>query len=156
MSELNNKERKIYDLVVKRFLAVLYPPFEYEQTTIHTKIGGEEKFIAKGKRVIKEGWKEVYSNIYEDDSNEEDIRDQKLPLINKGDILKIKTLNQTKGKTRPPSYLNEGTLLLAMENPAKYMENQNKGLAKILDETGGIGTVATRADIIEKLFKSFF
>lgn len=154
LSELNNKERKIYDLVVKRFLAVLYPPFEYEQTTIHTKIG-EEKFIAKGKRVIKEGWKEVYSNIYEDDSNEEDIRDQKLPLINKGDILKIKTLNQTKGKTRPPSYLNEGTLLLAMENPAKYMENQNKGLAKILDETGGIGTVATRADIIEKLFKSF-
>lgn len=154
LSDLNYKERKIYDLVVKRFLAVLYLPFEYEETTIHAEIG-EENFVAKGKRIIKEGWKEIYSKIDEEDYDDEDIKDQTIPLINKGDKLKIISLNQIRGKTKPPAYFNEGTLLSAMENPGKYMESQNKELAKILDETGGIGTVATRADIIEKLFKSF-
>ena len=154
LSELNNNERKVYDLVVKRFLAVLYPAFEYEQTTISAKIG-EENFTAKGKRIIKDGWKEVYLNIQDEDEGEEDLRDQLLPLINKGDIIKVISLNETSGKTKPPAYINEGTLLGAMENPAKYMENENKELARILGDTGGIGTVATRADIIEKLFKSF-
>lgn len=154
LSELNSNEKKVYDLVVKRFLSVLYPAFEYEQTTINAKIG-EENFTAKGKRIIKDGWKEVYLNIQEDDDSEDDLRDQLLPLINKGDTLKVTSLKQTTGKTKPPAYINEGTLLGAMENPAKYMENENKELARILGDTGGIGTVATRADIIEKLFKSF-
>lgn len=153
LSELNNNERKIYDLVVKRFLAVLYPKFEYEQTRIKVKVG-EEYFVAKGKVVIKEGWKEIYSNIYNEEV-EEDIKDQTLPVINKGDTLKISAIEKTSGKTSPPPYFNEGTLLVAMENPTKYMENKNTELAKILDETGGIGTVATRADIIEKLYKTF-
>lgn len=153
ISELSEKERKIYDLVVKRFLSVLYPPFEYEQTTIKARIG-EESFIARGNRVIKEGFKEIYSSKDEDDSDD-DVKEQTLPLVNKGDSLIITSLNQTSGKTKPPAYLNEGTLLSAMENPAKYMETQNKELVKIIGETGGIGTVATRADIIEKLFKTF-
>ncbi len=154
LSELNNNEKRVYDLVVKRFLAVLYPAFEYEQTTINAKIG-EENFTAKGKTIIKDGWKEVYLNIHEDEDSEDDLRDQVLPLIKKGDTLKVIALNQTSGKTKPPAYINEGSLLGAMENPAKYMEEQNKELARILGDTGGIGTVATRADIIEKLFKSF-
>ncbi len=154
LSELNFNEKKIYDLVVKRFLSVLYDPFEYEQTTINAKIG-EEKFIAKGKRIIKEGWKEIYSNNQDDDESEDDIKDQVLPLIEKGHRLNIERLNQTSGKTKPPAYFNEGTLLSAMENPGKYMENKSKELSKILEETGGIGTVATRADIIDKLFNSF-
>ena len=154
LSELNGNEKKIYDLVVKRFLAVLYDPFEYEQTTIRANIG-EERFIAKGKRIIKEGWKEIYSNIDDDEESEDDIKDQILPLIEKGNILKVVKANQTSGKTKPPAYFNEGTLLSAMENPGKYMESNNKELSKILEETGGIGTVATRADIIEKLFNTF-
>lgn len=153
LSQLNDKERKIYDLVVKRFLAVLYPPFEYEQTTIKAKIG-DENFIAKGKRVVAQGWKEVYSNNFQEDE-EEDITEQVLPLINKGDILKISSTIQTQGKTKPPAPFNEGTLLSAMENPARYMANESKDLIKIIGETGGIGTVATRADIIEKLFNTF-
>lgn len=153
LSDLSDKERKIYELVIKRFLSVLYPPFEYEQTTIKAKIG-EENFIAKGKRTIKEGFKEIYTNDDDDDS-EDDIKEQTLPLINKGDTLNISSINITSGKTKPPAPFNEGTLLSAMENPAKYMDTQNKELAKILDETGGIGTVATRADIIEKLYKTF-
>lgn len=152
LSELNDKERKIYDLVVKRFFAVLYPPFEYEQTTIKAKIA-DENFVAKGKRVLKEGWKEVYSGNYEDD--EDETLEQTLPVINKGDNLKIASIKETKGKTKPPAPFNEGTLLSAMENPTRYMAGESKDLIKIIGETGGIGTVATRADIIEKLFNSF-
>lgn len=154
LSKLNERERKIYDLVVKRFMAVLYPPFEFEQTTIKAKIGNEN-FFAKGKRVLAQGWKEVYANNYEDDDVQEDIPEQLLPNINKGDVLKVNSIIKTKGHTKPPAPFTEGTLLSAMENPAKYMANESKDLIKIIGETGGIGTVATRADIIEKLFNNF-
>lgn len=152
LSELNYDEKKIYDLVVKRFLAVLYPPFEYEQTTIKAKIGNEI-FIAKGKKVVAQGWKEIYSNKFEED--EEDILEQVLPTIKKGDILKISSIVETNGKTKPPAPFNEGTLLSAMENPKRYMGGESKELIKIIGKTGGIGTVATRADIIDKLFNTF-
>lgn len=152
MSELNFKERKIYDMVVKKFLSVLYPPFEYEETKITAKISGEE-FVAKGKRVIKEGFKAVYNDGEEE--IDDDIKDQSLPLIKKGDKLPIIKIEKTNGKTKPPKYFTEGTLLMAMENPVKYMEEKDKEIKNILSESGGIGTVATRADIIEKLFKTF-
>lgn len=154
LSNLGDKERKIYDLVVKRFLACLLPPFEYEQTTVTAKIG-TETFIARGKMVINQGWKEVYENNYDDEEAKDEIGEQTLPSLNKGDNLKINSITQTKGETKPPAPFNEGTLLSAMENPAKYMAGESKELIKILGETGGIGTVATRADIIEKLFNSF-
>ncbi|WP_077369107.1 DNA topoisomerase III [Anaerosalibacter sp. Marseille-P3206] len=154
LSELNDGERKIYDLVVKRFLAVLYTPFEYEQTTIKAKIG-DENFFTRGKRIISQGWKEIYANNYEDDDANEDVPEQLLPSINSGDILKVSTIVKTKGHTKPPAPFNEGTLLTAMENPAKYMVGESKDLIETIGETGGIGTVATRADIIEKLFNTF-
>lgn len=154
LRSLNAGESKIYDLVVKRFLAVLYPAFEYEQTTIKAKIGSEF-FVARGKRVIAQGWKEVYENHFEDEAETDDISEQTLPNINKGDQLKIATVSQTTGETKPPAPFNEGTLLSAMENPVKYMANEHKDLIKTIGETGGLGTVATRADIIEKLFNSF-
>lgn len=153
LSKLNDNERKIYDLVVKRFLGVLYPPFEYEETSVKAKIGNEN-FIAKGKITKSLGWKEVYSSDYYDE-DEEDKDDQSLPVINKGDNLKVISIMQTTGKTKPPAPFNEGTLLQAMENPVRYMEDESKTLKKIIGETGGIGTVATRADIIEKLFNTF-
>lgn len=154
LSELNDRERKIYDLVVKRLLAVLYPPFEYEQTTITAKIG-DESFIAKGKIVTVQGWKAVYDNHFEDEEVKDDFISQKLPNVNKGDILNIVNISKTEGKTKPPAWFNEASLLSAMENPTKYMESKNKDLIKTIGETGGLGTVATRADIIEKLFNSF-
>lgn len=154
LSALNDRERKIYDLVVKRFLAVLSPPFEYEQTSIKAKIGNET-FIAKGKIVINQGWKEIYNYNIEDDSEKDEIIDQILPKVEKGEKLNITSVQQTKGETRPPAPFNEGTLLSAMENPAKYMAGERKDLIKTIGETGGIGTVATRADIIEKLFNTF-
>lgn len=134
---LSEKERKIYDLVVKRFFAVLYPPFEYEQTTIKAKIGNE-MFTAKGKIVLNQGWKEVYNNQFDDQEEEDDdIGEQKLPSLNKGDILKITSVSQTTGETKPPRPFNEGTLLSAMENPAKYMAGESKNLIKTIGEAGG-------------------
>lgn len=148
-------ERRIYDLVVRRFLAVLYPPFEYEQTSLTVNIGGEN-FLAQGKVVKNPGWKAVYENVTEEDEEEEDeIRGQKLPDLKQGDVLKQLNIQLTEGKTKPPAHFNEATLLSAMENPAAYMESKDKMLVKTIGETGGLGTVATRADIIEKLFSSF-
>lgn len=154
LSALSNDERKIYDLVVKRFFAVLLPPFEYEQTSIHAKIG-TEVFRAKGKRVLQMGWKEAYENRFVEEESEDGLKEQLLPAINKGDKLPVNSLNMTRGMTSPPALFTEGTLLTAMERPGKFMSDNNKDLIKILADTGGIGTVATRADIIEKLLKSF-
>lgn len=151
LATMADKERKIYDLVVKRFLSVLYPAYEYEQTTIKAKVNGE-LFTAKGKITVVEGWKAIYQNNYEDTK---DVSDQKLPVINKGEVIKVQKINQTKGSTKPPAYFNEGTLLSAMENPKKFMGGESKELIKTIEDTGGLGTVATRADIIEKLFKTF-
>ncbi len=153
-SAFTDKERKIYDLVVKRFLAVLFPAFEYEQLTLRTKVGNET-FIARGKTILHAGWKEVYENRFEDDDAIDDVKEQTLPRIEKGDTLNIKLIVQTSGQTKAPARFNEATLLSAMENPTKYMDTQNKQLAATLKSTGGLGTVATRADIIDKLFNSF-
>ncbi|OXS78009.1 DNA topoisomerase III [Domibacillus enclensis] len=154
VSAFTDKERKIYDLVIKRFLAVLLPAFEYEQLTLQAKIG-QESFVARGKTVLSNGWKEAYENRYEDDEAENDVKEQLLPRIEKGDQLEIKLITQTSGQTKPPARFNEATLLSAMENPTKYMDTRNKQLAATLKSTGGLGTVATRADIIDKLFNSF-
>ena len=160
LDHLTNEERKIYDLVVRRFLAVLYPPFEYEQTTV--KAGcEEEEFLAKGKIVLKEGWKEAYEGSWSDEEDEEQkgesaLREQKLPNLEKGmqfsNNIRIEIIT---GTTRPPAHFNEATLLSAMENPVRYMESRDAKTVKTLGETGGLGTVATRADIIDKLFHSF-
>lgn len=148
-------ERRIYDLVVRRFLAVMYPPFEYEQTSLIVKIGGES-FVARGKIVKDQGWKAAYENIQdEDEEDEKEVKEQQLPDLKKGDVIGNLGISMTEGRTKPPAPFNEATLLSAMENPVAYMESRDKELARTLGETGGLGTVATRADIIEKLFSSF-
>ncbi|SHK50100.1 DNA topoisomerase-3 [Desulforamulus aeronauticus DSM 10349] len=154
LSALQDKERKIYDLVVKRFLAVLSLPGEYEQTTIKAKIG-EELFIAKGKRILAQGWQEIYEADHREEDPAEGVKEQLLPALQKGDSLRIISLTKTSGETKAPEPFNEGSLLSAMENPVKYMTNENSELIKTLGKTGGLGTVATRADIIEKLFNNF-
>lgn len=179
-------ERRIYDLVVRRFLAVLYPPCEYLQTSLRVDVDGET-FAARGNIVQKPGWKAVYESadgaawaggsVIGDPEDEmgggdgSDIRDggdigdggygmerlapQTLPELSQGDALPRLTVAVTEGKTKPPAPFNEATLLSAMENPVKYMDSRDKDMVRTLGETGGLGTVATRADIIEKLFSSF-
>jgi DNA topoisomerase III len=148
LANLNREEKNIYDLVVKRFLSVLMPNYEYEQTTIVVDIA-KEIFIAKGNITKNKGWKRLYDNL-----KDEEEENQELPNLKKGDKVTIVSVNKVKKETTPPSRFNEATLLSAMENPHKYI-NVGKDAAKTLGETGGLGTVATRADIIEKLFNSF-
>lgn len=156
MDHMTNEEKKIYDLVVRRFLAVLYPPFEYEQTSVTASAAGET-FLARGKVVHSPGWKEVYEqkNDYDEDQEESDLKEQALPDLKKGETLTVSRADVVSGKTKPPAPFTEATLLSAMENPVRYMESRDAKAAKTLGETGGLGTVATRADIIDKLFGSF-
>ncbi len=153
LSHMTVDERRIYDLVVRRFLAVLYPAAEYEQTSIQAEIE-KETFAAKGSFILEKGWKEVYEGAKEALEEEEEI--QTLPNLEQGMKLPVHRLIIKQGKTNPPSYFTEATLLSAMENPVKYMKDTSQKNVQILKETGGLGTVATRADIIEKLFNSFF
>ncbi len=148
LENMSSDERKIYDLVVRRFLAVLYPPYEYEEATVKVRIGSEE-FTSKGRITRALGYKEVYDNQSEDEI------DENLPRYHKNDIIKSISFMVTEGKTKPPAPFNEATLLSAMENPVHFMEDKDKDMVKTLGETGGLGTVATRADIIDKLFGSF-
>lgn len=204
LDHMTNEDRKIYDMVVRRFLSVLYPPSVSEQVTLEGKIGGMT-FAASGSVIKEMGWRAVYETGAEtgmgalgasgsgaayggiagasgsgdygvDFESEEDgelyeaggssgqgenghgrgrLRDQKLPELKAGTRLKVESASLNTGKTSPPGRFTEATLLAAMENPVKYMENKTGAAARTLGETGGLGTVATRADIIEKLFSSF-
>ena len=155
LDHMTNEERKIYDMVVRRFLSVLYPAFEYEQTSLEAKAAGQT-FAANGKTVISAGWKAVYEEgMQEEDTEDNALKDQKLPVFRQGEKIHIDSARLTNGKTKPPAHFTEATLLAAMENPIKYMSTKDSQAAKTLGETGGLGTVATRADIIEKLFHTF-
>lgn len=154
LSALSGEERNIYDLIVKRFLAVLSAPFEYEQTTVKLNISGET-FTARGKIVRSWGWKSVYEGFGKlEDEGEEEENDQSLPDIQKGQRAKVLAPKLINGKTKPPARYNEATLLSAMEHPGKFVDN--KALKETLESTSGLGTPATRADIIEKLFNTFY
>ncbi|WP_294354828.1 DNA topoisomerase 3 [uncultured Clostridium sp.] len=147
LANLSTEEKHIYDLVVKRFLSVLMPAYEYEQTIVTVNIAGEI-FTAKGNITKSKGWKRLYDNLKDEEDSQE------LPELKNGDKITVASVNKVKKQTTPPARFNEATLLSAMENPQKYV-NLGKDAAKTLNETGGLGTVATRADIIEKLFNSF-
>ena len=159
LNAMSSDERKIYDLVVRRFLSVLFPPCVYEETSVTARIGAET-FTAKGKRILENGWRELYGSEVpqaeaageQEDTNPEG---QTLPLLEEGQKIPKAKVTVREGKTKPPARFTESTLLAAMENPVRYMESRDAQMAKVLDETGGLGTVATRADIIEKLFNSF-
>lgn len=154
-THMTNEEKRIYDLVVRRFISVLYPPCIYEETTLTAEISGEQ-FFAKGNVIVDNGWKSVYEEPIDEDENDSvELKKQTLPSMQKGQTFRDVTLRRTEGKTKPPARFTEATLLSAMENPVKYMESKDKQMAKTLGETGGLGTVATRADIIEKLFSGF-
>ncbi|MGN6714254.1 DNA topoisomerase III [Anaerocolumna jejuensis] len=153
LDNMSSDERKIYDMVVRRFLAVLYPPYEYEEATVKVRAEGEE-FTAKGRITKSLGYKEVYESLSETASYE-DTETKSLPRLLKNDVLKPIIFSVTEGKTKPPALFNEATLLSAMENPVHFLEQKDREMVKTLGETGGLGTVATRADIIEKLFNTF-
>lgn len=152
LNKLTDKERKIYDLVVKRFFAVLLKPFEFEKIVVNAKINKAD-FISRGRITISPGWKEVYGS-YEDEEVLDDYTSD-INKLKKGNVLTLSLVKKTLGETKPPARFTEASLLSAMENPVRFMKGADKDLKKTIGESGGLGTVATRADIIEKLFNSF-
>lgn len=153
LNGLKPEERHIYDLVVKRFLAVLSPAYEYEQTTVRVEAGGEI-FQAKGRIVKSLGWRAIYQEAPADMDADDDDSEQNLPDLKKGGLLPIRSVKIINGKTRPPARYNEATLLAAMEHPGKFIDDDR--LREAMDAGSGLGTPATRADILEKLFDSFY
>ncbi|KGP76456.1 DNA topoisomerase III [Desulfosporosinus sp. Tol-M] len=154
LSRLSSEELKIYDLIVKRFLAVLSSAFEYEQTKVLVGIKGEF-FAAQGKVVKLKGWRKVYEGSGSLDGDPEDGEsEQTLPEFRKGESLKNLSVKLATGKTKPPARYTEATLLSAMEHPGKLIDDQM--LREVMDQSHGLGTPATRAEIIEKLFNSFY
>lgn len=122
----------------------------------HHAIIPTEQFVARGKVMIDEGFRQVQEmNCEDEDESSRDMKDQTLPKIGQGMEFKQVQVDIREGKTTPPPRFTEATLLSAMENPVKYMENKDREMVKTIGETGGLGTVATRADIIEKLFHTF-
>lgn len=148
LTELNADEKKIHDLIARRFLAVLYPPYRYDQITLVTGINGES-FYARGKIVTNQGWRAISRNLTDrEESREDALPEQILANLSKGEERKVKSTKAIKAKTKPPARYTEATLLSAMESPGKFIEDEE------LRETmkgSGLGTPATRADIIEKL-----
>lgn len=155
LNKLSREERHIYDLVVRRFIAVLSAPFEYDEVQVKITVG-RYNFYTKGQSVKSAGWRAVYDSTLadDDDDSEPDLAAQRLPALSQGAAAAVKEVRVCAGKTSPPARYTEATLLTAMENPASQVEDGR--LLDALKTAGGLGTPATRADIIEKLFNSFY
>jgi len=147
---LSTDEKKIYDLIVKRFITVLYPPYKFEQVTLLLEIESET-FKATGRIVKDSGWRTV-SAVIKDNEDEEDST-RSIPELTKGQIVKVNDLKLVASQTKPPSRYTEATLLTAMENPGKFIEDEE---LRDSIKSGGLGTPATRADIIEKLIRGYY
>ena len=143
---LSGSEKQLYDLITARFLATFLGPAEFEQMTVTIRVG-DETFKARGEKMTKLGHRAVTESTLTESTL--------LPSFSKGQKLPIRSLHRTSGETKPPARFNEGTLLAAMENPSAFMQGESKQAVQTLQETGGIGTVATRAEIIERLFQMF-
>ncbi|MDO9576417.1 MAG: DNA topoisomerase III [Candidatus Cloacimonadales bacterium] len=150
LSSLSSDEKKIYDLIVKRFITVLYPPYKYEQIIVLLEIE-KETFRVTGRIVQELGWRAV-SSIMKDDDEEED-SSRSIPELKKGQVVKVNDLKLVASQTKPPSRYTEATLLTAMENPGKFIEDEE---LRDSIKSGGLGTPATRADIIEKLINGYY
>lgn len=153
LTKLDAEDKYIYDLVVKRFLAAFCGDFVYEQLTVMLKANGE-LFGAKGKTIQAKGWKIVYEKQQEEANNDEDEKEQELPSVKRDDVFKASDLKLINGKTKPPARYTEATLLSAMEHPGKFIEDAK--MREVMDTTSGLGTPATRAEIIERLCSAFY
>ena len=154
MISLSTEEKRIYNLVVKRFLACFMGPYKYKQIKAEFECESE-KFTAGGKEEVSLGWKAVYSSDYSfDDEDTADAQERKqiLPKMKYSDEFICKNTFVKSGKTKPPARYTEATLLSAMENPSRFVNDKN--MKEYLG--GGLGTPATRADIIEKRYSSFY
>lgn len=146
ISALSTDEAKIYLMVVKRFVACFFPAYTYLSVKTEAECDGAH-FVATGREVTEMGWRSVQNLAEEEEESE-----QNLPKIKKGDRFTCRAHQLKPQKTTPPERYTEATLLSAMENPAKFIEN--KEMRAFIG--AGLGTPATRADIIDKLYNTFY
>ncbi len=146
MMSMSGEEKRIYMLVVRRFLTCFYPPYQFRRIRAELLAEGE-RFYAAGRVVLDKGWRTVT-----DAQDEEEEEEQTLPGVQKGDVFICRSVQLKTLQTTPPPRYTEATLLSAMENPAAFIED--KEMKEYIG--GGLGTPATRADIIEKLFSAFY
>ena len=139
---LNEVESKLYDLVVRRFLAVFHPPAEYLQTTRITQVG-EHAFKTDGRILQSPGWLAVYGRSAQEES-------ENLPAVAAGERVAVAEVNAVANQTKPPARYTEATLLSAMEGAGKLVEDDDLRAAM---EAKGLGTPATRAAVIEGLIQ---
>ena len=157
-SGISMDEQKIYDLICRRFISVFYPECKVSNTNVLGKVDALI-FKATGKQIISSGWREVYEDLKEEKVDEAEAKELKkepketeekiLPIFVKGES-GPHTPEIHKGKTSPPKYYTEATLLRAMETAGKLVENEE--MRELMKENG-IGRPSTRANIIETLFK---
>ena len=151
-SRLSADEQKIYELVARQYLMQFYPPFSYQEKQIDTEVAGG-LFISRQKEVVHQGWKAL---LPERKGNAEDTEFSAVKLPN---VVKDESVLCTNGRldekqTSPPKHFSDATLLSAMTGIARYVSDPE--IKKVLRETDGLGTEATRAGIIELLFKRGF
>jgi DNA topoisomerase-3 len=151
-SRLAADEQKIYALVARQYLMQFYPPFSYQEKQIDTEVGGG-LFISRQKEVLHNGWKAL---LPERKANPEDTEFSalQLPKVVKGENVLCTDGRLHEKQTSPPKHFTDATLLGAMTGIARYVADPE--IKKVLRETDGLGTEATRAGIIELLFKRGF
>lgn len=150
--KLDKLKKDVYHIIVKRFLSIFYPSAEYNRVSVKLCIGNEE-FSASGKVCINQGYLEVIKDDdkTEKDSEEKNDKNENLDILNslkKGEKISIVDLSTKEGETSPPSRYSSGTIILAMENAGKLIEDEE---LREQIKGSGIGTSATRAEIIKKL-----
>ncbi len=148
--KLSDIQKKIYDLIVRRFISIFYPNAEYQKVNITVNIGKEE-FSATVKVMKSPGYLEVMSS--QDDNKDKEENKELLDLVSsfkKGDTLEIDDITIKEGKTSPPKRYTSGSMVLAMENAGKLIEDEE---LRAQIKGAGIGTSATRAGIIDKLVR---
>lgn len=146
--QLSSEEQCIYDLIARRFIAVFYPDCILSNTTVEGKVDAI-LFKTTGKQILEPGWKVVYPKGQEIEEDKNDQKEQSLPLFQIGESGPHQPKFH-KGKTSPPKYYTEATILRAMETAGKQVEEEE--LRELMKENG-IGRPSTRANIIETLFK---
>jgi DNA topoisomerase III len=148
IARMSESERRVYDLVRRRYLAQFYPPHEFDKTEVQLRAGEGDQLRATGKRIVVPGWRELFG------ADDEDADAQALPALAEGDRCQVVGAEVEAKKTTPPAHYTDGTLIAAMKNVSRLVEDPR--LRKRLKETAGIGTEATRAGIIETLLERGF
>lgn len=147
---LSEDERKVFSLVAARFLAVFYPYYRYEVTKVYAE-AEQERFLSKGTVVLEEGWQAVEKALVPTATKKKKAKneeEQKLPPLQEGEVRAIRSMELLRKKTKPPAPYTESSLLSAMENAGRFVEDE---ALKEQMKDSGLGTPATRAAIIERL-----